>query len=66
MSASKINKKKCNHYWHHPHTVWEGRTPSEVAVARYCDICGKTEMAFANKWQKALLSYPDLIKECRK
>ena len=42
---------RCDHYWSYPHAIWEGRKPSEVAVARYCSKCGKKQMAYANKWQ---------------
>jgi len=44
----------CHHRWCYEHSVWEGRKdrPSEVAVVRYCDICGDRQIAYANKWGK--------------
>ncbi len=49
------------HYWHYEHTVWEGRTPDEVAVVRYCR-CGVARMAYASKWRKIPKGYPDILK----
>lgn len=55
---------KCAHYWSNPHSVWQGRRDSEVAVARYCSRCGKKQIAFASKWQNIPASFPDVRDAC--
>jgi phenylpropionate dioxygenase-like ring-hydroxylating dioxygenase large terminal subunit len=52
-------KKPHKHYWHYPHMVWTGRSPDEVAVARYCS-CGKKEIAFTSSWQRIPKGHPDV------
>lgn len=56
---------RCDHYWHHPHAIWEGRKghPEEVAVARYCGKCGKKQLAYANKWGNIPANH-DAREEC--
>lgn len=44
------------HYWLHPHGVIQGRRENESAIVRYC-ACGRREVAFASKWQKATGDY---------
>lgn len=45
-------KKTCGHvhFWSYPHAIWEGRTDGEVAVIRYCGLCGKAQLAHASDW----------------
>ena len=53
------------HYWHYPHSVWQGRRDNEVAIARYCK-CGVKQMAFSGKWRPVSKEYPDIINECKR
>jgi hypothetical protein len=57
----------CKHFWSFPHSVFEGRTPSEVGVVRYCSKCKKVQMAFTRKWGKIPKEYDisDVMKEMR-
>lgn len=48
--------KAHKHYWLYPYTIIAGRTPSEVAVVRYCH-CGTKQVAFAKNWRKATGDY---------
>ena len=48
---------KHKHYWFYPHSIIQGRTQKEVAVVRYCNGCGKREVAFASSWLKATGAY---------
>lgn len=57
--------KKHKHYWHYPHTIWQGRKDSEISVARYCS-CGEKQIAFASEWQAIPKSFPDVRDECQK
>lgn len=56
-------RKPHQHYWSYPHTIWQGRKDSEVAVARYCR-CGTKQIAFASDWRAIPPSFPDVRDVC--
>lgn len=55
------NLVRCNHTWWYLHSVFEGRSPltraSETGVARWCEKCGKKQMAFTSAWIKPPKNY---------
>lgn len=56
----KPKAKPCKHSWCYEHAIWEGRTPNEVTVGRYCWHCGLQQAARANKWGRIPKSHPDM------
>lgn len=48
--------KQCEHDWAYEHMVYQGRGEDgllgdEVGVVRYCEKCGRKQMAFTSDWQ---------------
>lgn len=48
---------RCKHYWSYEHSVWQGRNDNEIGVVRWCEHCGKKQMAFTSKWKAPPSSY---------
>lgn len=61
--ARSTDTTKHKHYWHYPHSIWQGRKDSEVAVARYCK-CGEKQIAFAADWRRVPPRYQDMRDQC--
>ena len=57
-----MSKDSCNHYWNYPHAIWQAEENdlSQVAVGRYCTLCGVIQTAVAKDWGPLPESYVDM------
>jgi len=62
----KKYKKKHKHYWSVEHLVYEGRTPSEMAIHRYCQ-CGVHQVGYVSRFYKPSKRWDmKMLKDCAK
>lgn len=62
-----MKKKKHEHYWFTPGSVWQGFKKNQSLIARYCH-CGEIQIATTSAWKKAdkkTKIYPDVIEACK-
>lgn len=60
-------KKKCEHFWSYEQTVYDGNTPNESVIRRWCRDCGLIQHSYTTgRWYKTSIgpkklfgSYPE-------